>query len=931
MFDLKTFRNRVQDLYHAANPFEDGHRPTQSDLARELGFSRTELSRRLSGKGDVELTCANARAIIQQLAAWGALQSQAEAQDLLDLLACPPFTSAEWQAPPLDRLTPRDSLDRARQGQRSHNLPAPLSSFIGREAELAECRQLLTEVPSGYRLLTITGVGGVGKSRFAVELASSLLDRFADGVWLVKLAPLTNPHLINGVVAAALGVREEAGREIAQTLDDYVRPRNLLLILDNCEHLLDGVAELAERLLTNCPRLSIVATSREPLSLAGESRQRLPPLTTPDPQASQAVAQLAEYESVLLFVARARAARPSFRLTRQNAQAIAQICARLDGIPLAIELAAAQVEGISVEKLAQRLDDRLTILTGGLRTTAPHQQTLRASIEWSYALLRPSEQTLLRRLSIFAGGWSLEAAEAVCTGDFRLQIADFRLNEEPPTTQSQSVDVHQPNLQSTIYNLQSSEVLAGLIQLVNKSLVVAAADEPMRYSLLETIRQFADEQLRTNGEAEEAGRLHAALYLTLAEAAEPELNGARQAEWLLRLEAEHDNLRAALTWALAYNPEGAARLASAIWRFWNMRGYLSEGRGWLEAALIKSNPAPSAVRAKLLHAAGWLAEIQGDYPAAQTLLDQSLAMANAIDNADIQARALNSLGVRAMNMADYPEASRLLGDSLMLRQGLDDRWGATQALNNLGIVAAEQGDYAAAGRIYEQSLLIQRELGDKYGVAASLNNLAAVALYQGDYRTVQVAAGECLSLAHELGDKDGVALASLNLASAMLLEKDYPAANTRFEQCLALMRELGDQTGVAQSLVGLASVAYQCANFGLAAARYKESLIIAKELDYKLGVAVTIEGLALVATSEEQPERGARLFGAAEALRKALNAPLHSADLSEHEQAVTALRQQLGEAGFSRAWAAGQSLDTPAAIEYALTSRILDPTVITSR
>ena len=930
MYDLRTFRNRVQDLYHAANPFEDGHRPTQSDLARELGFSRTELSRRLSGRGDVELTCANARAIIQQLGAWGALQSQAEAVQLLDLLACPPFTSAEWQSPPLDRLASLDPLALAHIGQRTHNLPAPLSSFIGRELELVECKQLLVGVPPGCRLLTITGVGGVGKSRFAVELARSLLDRYADGVWLVKLAPLTDSRLINGVVANALGVREEAGREFAATLDDYLRSRNLLLILDNCEHLLDGVAELAERLLANCPHLSIVATSREPLNLAGESRQRLPPLTTPNSQAELTLTQLAEYEAGALFVARARAVSPSFRLTRQNAPAIAQICARLDGIALAIELAAAQVEGISVGKLAQRLDDRLSILTGGLRTDAPHQQTLRASIEWSYALLRPSEQALLRRLSVFAGGWSLEAAEAVCTGDFRLQIADFRLNEEPPTTQSQSVDVHQPNLQSTIYNLQSSEVLAGLIQLVNKSLVVAAADEPMRYSLLETIRQFAAEQLRAHGEAEAVSDQHAALYLTLAEAAERGLAGAQQGEWLARLEVEHDNLRAALSWTLAHNAENAARLVAGFWRFWNMHGYLSEGRGWLEATLAQSNPTPSPLRANLLNAAGWLAEVQGDYSAADTLLHQSLAMAKAIGNTEIEAKALNSLGVMSWNLGDYPAAERLLGQSLELRQALDDRWGATQSLNNLGIIAAEQGNYPRAAQIYEQSISIQRELADKYGIAASLNNLAAVALYQGDYPAAQHAAEECLALSREMGDKDGIALALLNLASAMLFQKAYPEANALFEECLSLTRELGDRTGIVQALNGLASVAYQRANFGQAVARYKESLTIAKELDYKLGAAVALDGLAHVATADHQPERGARLFGAAAALRQAINTPLHPADQGEHEQAVAALRQQLGEVAFSRAWAVGQALDLLAAIEYALTSRILDA-AMTSR
>ncbi len=900
MFDLKTFRQRVQTLYHAADPFADGHRPTQDDLAHVIGLSRTELSRRLSGRGDVALTGDNARAIVRQLAAWGALQSQAEALELLDLLACPPFTASEWQSPPLDRLSPLGPLAQVPLGQHSHNLPAPLSSFIGRQLELAECRRMaLTS-----RLMTITGVGGVGKTRFAIELARSLLDQYTNGVWLVKLAPLTNPDLLSGAVAAALGVREEAGRTITHTLGDYLRSRNLLLILDNCEHRLDVVAELAEGLLTDCPNLSIIATSREALALPGESRLRLPPLTTPDPQQPLSIAQLPEYEAVLLFIARARAVRSGFRLTNQNAQAVAQICARLDGIPLAIELAAAQTEGISVEKLAQRLDDRLTILMSGQKLTTPHQQTLRASIEWSYELLTAAQQALLRRLSVFAGGWSLESAEAIC--------ADSTANQPALI------------LPSTFYPLPSTDVLPGLIQLVNKSLVVASADEPMRYSLLETIRQFAAEKLRASGEDEEVGRLHAALYLTLAEAAERELSGAKQAEWLGRLEVEHDNLRAVLTWTLAHNVESAARLANAIWRFWYMRGYLSEGRGWLAATLGKSSLALSSVRAKLLNAAGWLAEVQGDYPAAQPLLDQSLEMAKEVGDEETEAKALNNLGVLAWNLADYATAERLLEQSLELRQVRNDWWGASLSLNNLGIIAAEQGDYAAARMMHEQGLAIQRQLDDKYGVAASLNNLGAVALYQGDYSASQVYFEECLSLSREQGDDDGIALALLNLANTAYNQGNYPHANALFSECLPLMRQLGDQTGIVQALTGMANVTYKQANLMHAAALHKEGLLIAQELDYKRGAAFALEGLASVATAQEQPDRGARLFGAAATLREAINAPLHPADRGEHERGVMLLRERLGAATFNHAWAAGQALELAAAIEYALSDRVTD-------
>jgi len=907
MYDLDTFRRRVLALCKEMATTTLGRPPTQADLARAIGLSRTELSRRLNGSGDVRLTCDNAKAIVRQLAAWGTLQTQAAALDLLDLLHCPPFSTQEWQAAPLTALA--SSPLRVPFGRRANNLPIAFNSFIGREVELATAQELLANA----RLLTISGVGGVGKSRFAVELANRLRDRYPEGTWLVKLAPLKDSRLVGAVSAATLGLHEEPGRTIAQTICDYLRPRQMLLILDNCEHLLAPVAAFAELLLTACPHLAVIATSREPLSLPSESRLRLPSLTTPPPQAQPAVAQVSDYEAVRLFVARAKAVRPSFRLTSQNVAPVAQICARLDGIPLAIELAATQLEGLSLEKLAQRLDHRLTSFASASSTAMPHQQTLRASIEWSYELLSPAEQALLRRLSIFASGWSLEAAEAACAGDFKLPLAT-----DNPVAQSNTAPV------GWAVDLQSSEVLTSLLRLVNKSLVVATVvDEPSRYHLLETIHEFASEKLRASGEAEAMGRQHAALYLTLAEAAEEGLIGVQQGEWLTRLEAEHDNLRAALSWTLSHNREGAARLVAGVWRFWSMRGYLSEGRSWLETTLAQSSPTPSPLRANLLNAAGWLAAVQGDYAAAAVLLHQSLTMAQAVGSIAAQAKALNSLGVLAWNLADYPAAERLLGESLSLRRSLNDRWGMTQSLNNLAIIAAEQGDYRQAAQMYAQNLAIQRELGDSYGISASLNNLAATALYEGDYATAQPAAEECLLLSHEQGDQDGIALALLNLASALLFQQAYDAANDRFDECLALMRALGDQTGIVQSLTGLANVARQQASFGQATARYKEALTIAEALDYKLGAVGALEGLALVAVAVAQAEQGARLLGAAAALRQAINVPLHTFDRHEYEQAVVTLRQQLDGDRFDQQWASGQALALAIATADALSLEVL--------
>ena len=424
-----------------------------------------------------------------------------------------------------------------------NNLPRQLTSFIGREREMAEVRRLL----STTRLLTLTGSGGCGKTRLALQVAADLVEAFAEGVWFVDLAPLSDPALVPQTVAATLRVREEPGRPILITLSEYLQPRHLLLVLDNCEHLVGACAELAQALLRACPHLQILATSREPLRIGGETTWRVPSLSLPDLLRLPLVESLAEYEAVRLFTDRAEVVLPGFLVTDQNALAVAQVCHRLDGIPLAIELAATRVKVLPVHQIAARLDDRFRLLTGGSRTALPRQQTLRAVMDWSYILLSEKERTLLRRLSVFAGGWTLDAAEAVCSGN----------------------------------RIETVEVLDLLAQLVDRSLVaVDREDAEARYRLLDTVRQYAREKLQDSGEETEVHGRHREWFLDLAERTEPELLGPEQGVWLARLEAEHDNLRAALTWSQQEEEGGEAglRLAGALGRFWWMRGHLTEGR-----------------------------------------------------------------------------------------------------------------------------------------------------------------------------------------------------------------------------------------------------------------------------------------------------------------------------------------------------------------
>ncbi|MDP6514815.1 MAG: protein kinase [SAR202 cluster bacterium] len=473
-----------------------------------------------------------------------------------------------------------------------NNLPSRLTSFIGREQQIKEVRDLL----STARLVTLAGAGGCGKTRLSLQVASMALDEYPDGVWFVELAPVADPILVAQTVATTLGIREEPGQPLIATLSRSLQAKKMLLALDNCEHLVGACAKLVNTLLAACPELQVLATSRESLGVAGENVWRVSPLSAPGPDQAQTTERLMEYESVKLFVERAIAAEPTFTITNQTAPVVAQICQRLEGIPLAIELTAARVRVLSVEQIAERLEDRFRLLTGGARTVLPRQQTLRAAVEWGYDLLSEPEQALFNRLSVFAGGFTLEAVESAWAGE----------------------------------GVEEYEILDLVSSLVDKSLmvVVDGAGGSARYGLLETLREYGWERLVERGESEETQRRHAACFVALAEEAEPELRGPQQVSWLERLEQEHDNVRAALSWsAESGDGETGLRLGGALWPFWLTRGYLSEGRERLAGALaLPSGLEGTATRANALNGLGNMALSQGDYSAAWALYEESLAI-----------------------------------------------------------------------------------------------------------------------------------------------------------------------------------------------------------------------------------------------------------------------------------------------------------------
>ena len=598
------------------------------------------------------------------------------------------------------------------------NLPSPLTSFIGRQRELAELRRLLTTT----RLLTLVGPGGSGKTRLAYELGASSLTEYPDGVWAVEFAPLSDPELVPQVTAAALSVPERPGWSLTDGLVHSLRDRTALLVFDNCEHLTAACAALAQTLLARCPAVRVLATSRERLGVAGELLFPVPSLSLPDAESLPPPENLMEYEAVRLFVDRAAFYRPGFGLTRHNSVALVDVCRRLDGMPLAIELAAARIRVLSADEIAARLFSRFRLLTGGSRTVAPRHQTLQAAMDWSYDLLSVQDRALLRRLSVFAGGWTLAAAEAVCAGQ----------------------------------ELGPADVLELLASLSDKSLVqVDHRTRDTRYRLLETIRQYGRERAAESGELAAAQRRHAEWYVRFAEQGQSELRGPGQEAWLDRLEAEHDNLRAALEWSAGHE-EGAGaqmRLAGALRWFWFIRGYWTEGRRWLEAVLARSGGGPDVALTRVLQGAARLARFQGDYGRARTLCEEGLTLSRRLGDEESHIWFLISSGAVELHQGDWPHAAGLFEEGLTRARTLGDKGLTSTALLDLGVVARLQGDLERSEGLLTEGLALSRDANDKWRTALSLHSLGLLAFRREDYRRAAALYAESLALARQLRDR----------------------------------------------------------------------------------------------------------------------------------------------------------------------------------
>jgi non-specific serine/threonine protein kinase len=797
----------------------------------------------------------------------------------------------------------------------SSNLPAPLTSFVGREQEIAAVRRL----QANSRLLTLTGAGGCGKTRLALEVARELLWAYPHGVWLVELAALADPALIPETVAAALGLQPTGSRPPLEDVRAFLRGRHILLVLDNCEHLLTACARLVEALLRDSPTLEVFTTSREPLGIMGETVWRVPPMavpgsgfrvpssTGPNSELGTRNPELGEADAVRLFVERARLHRPEFELTPQNAATVAAVCGQLDGIPLAIELAAARVKALSIHQLAVRLEDRFQLLTVGGRTALPRHQTLRAAMDWSYDLLSEPEQATFRRLSVFAGGFALEAAEAVC-GEGNWQRATG--NEEgtgPPLVARYSLPVAR------------DDVLDLLASLVDKSLVIAQErDDVIRYRLLETIRQYAAEKRDASPEAVDARIRHLDWCLTLAETADGMFRGPRETDAIARLEQEHDNLRVALRWSLQHEPATALRLAAALARFWEARSLVAEGQAWLARALAAGAEAPAVVRARALRAAGGLAELRGEFATAGALHEQALILYRQMQDQPGIAAAQASLGWTAYRQGDYGAASAALSASLALYRGLGDAPGIANVQGIRGLIAQRQGDYAAAQALMEERLALLRTLGDRHGIADVLEDLATVAGDQGDGERQVALLEESLALFGELGERVGTALALGSLGMALWARGAHDRAPALLRQSLTFYRELNHPRGTARLLAYQSVVALYERAYGEAEALCRESLALYREVGDAWAVGRYLPVLATAAFGLGRPARAARLLGAAAALRGRLGTPLPPLFQREHDRAVAAVSRAMGEPRFAAAWDLGAAMSLEGALDHAL-------------
>ncbi len=771
-----------------------------------------------------------------------------------------------------------------------HHLPLQPTSLIGREPEVAEICALLKQPE--MRLLTLLGPGGIGKTRLAIAVATQMRSFFVGGTCFVGLAALSDPQLVVPTIARELGLKESGTQPLLEQVRAFVGEQQFLLVLDNFEQIVAAAKEL-EELLADCPRLSILVTSRAVLHLSAEQVVPVAPLALPSLSTSDHE-NIAESAAVTLFVQRARHILPSFQLTPGNARAIAEVCVRLDGLPLAIELAAARVKLLPPQALLARLSQRLQLLTGGPRSLPVRQQTLRSTIQWSYDLLGPQEQALFHLLSVFVGGWTLSAAEALCQ------------------------EIGQADL----------DVLNSLSALLDNSLIQSSVEgaEESRFLMLQTVREFGLERLAASGELERTRMAHARYFLALAEQGEPALHGPNQAMWLARLEQEHDNLREALEWALekvrdeqaAERREIGMRLSAALKEFWLILGHYREARTFLERALAVSEGTRTALRSKVLRAIASVADCQGDIDRIEVVAKLSLALSRELEDTRGIAESLGSLAAAAWLRGKIVEAVSLHEEQVRLLRQAGEPGEVAEALFPLAEHVSTHGEYARGQALFEEALALFRQAGNELWVGGTLVHSASWLWFTlGDLATMRQRFQEGQALITRVGDRAWSAECLWVAALLALSEGEPERASSLAQESLSVYREMGDPWYSAWSLHLLGRIEIQRGELSTARLCYQQSLELNQQIGEKWMTPFNLEGLARMVATQGALRKAAQLWGAAEALREAIDVPRLPVDRVGYEQAVAAARAQLGEDAFAAAWQEGWTMKLEQVIDEA--------------
>lgn len=716
-----------------------------------------------------------------------------------------------------ENFPPLNTLD-----VRPNNLPIQLTNFIGRTEELEKTKNLLKQ----SRLLTLTGPGGTGKTRLALQIAADAIDDFENGVWYVELASVSDPELLPLTVMQVLGITEQPKTSVENTLAEFIANKNFLFVIDNCEHLIDAVAGLTQNLLMKCRGLKIIATSRETLRCEGELRHNVLPLEFPDPNDNESPEILTQYESVRLFIERALAVNFNFRVNNENAPALAQICFKLDGIPLAIELAAAKTKVLSLDQIYLRLNDRFRLLTGGMRTSLPRQQTLRALIDWSYDLLSEDEKILWNRLSVFSGGWTLEAAEEICTDD----------------------------------KIQDSDVIDLLSGLSEKSIIIFDESNG-RYKILETIRQYGEDKLLASGEYDQLMEKHLSYYSDLADKLVSGLRKQNAVNNLNFLGNESGNIEKALNW-FSGNPDrkNGYKLLSKISYYWQLRGYITEGYRWLEIAInMKSDKADDHF-GNILSFAGTFARLRGEFDKAQRLMNESLNYWTETNNESGIADTLSRLGILEYDQSRFEEAIKLHEKSLEICKKTGNKLNISRNLNNLANAYSSCGNEKKGYQLLMESLEIRREIGDKLGISFSLDNLGVLAFNNEEYEKSEKLYTESLEIKREHGNKSGVALLLDNLGQVKSALGEYEKADELFNESIKIYSETGEKIGVADGLNNLALLKLETGDSENAYMYFTESLNISKSINSRMRIADSLTGLGRMSFLKRDYEQAMKYY-----------------------------------------------------------------------